>query len=540
MMSHANISRHLDAMRERLSFSPESVSVAWLPHFHDYGLVQGILLPLAAGAPGYLMSPFSFLKRPSAWLEAISRYRCTHTFAFNFAYRFAAKRIGQTQKQGLDLSCLKIAGNGGEPVHPETTAEFLRAFDSCGLQPAAMAPAYGLAEATLMVSSNADEPHPVTSFQAVAMANGRVVPAVEGEPVLSITGCGPVLPGVTVAIVNPETRRRSQLDEIGEIWVSAPGVAQGYWQLPAESEEVFRARIPDEAGAETNAYLRTGDLGFLHGGHLYVSGRHKDLIIIRGVNYYPQDVEWTAQTAHPALRADNGAAFSIAEAGEERLCLVQEIERGQYSAEELDAVGAAIAKAVSEAHGVTLHAVSLIGRASIPKTTSGKIQRRACRQAFLDGTLKEVHRWMASGPAVVRPVSGNGTSGTPVDASGDADRLIEWLRQYAERRINSRLIDERRCLPPNIVLDFGAKGIFGLQSPKRYGGLELGHWDTLRFYTQLAAADPAIATLVFLHNTNGTRPVLHFATAAVRDELMPLLATGRSLAAFALSEPGAG
>lgn len=541
MMTHANVAWHLAALREHLQFGEGSVSMGWLPHFHDYGLIQGILMPLSGGSPAYLMSPFSFLKRPVAWLEGISRYRVTHTFAFNFAYRFAAKRTLASQKAGLDLTCLKHAGNGGEPVHPDTSREFHAAFQDAGLSLDALAPVFGLAEATLLVTSNTAA-HPVTAFDAAAMAAGRLELATAAQPAALAVGCGTALPMTTVAIVDPESLRRCAPNELGEVWVSSPGVANGYWQQPEESEGVFRARIDGETDGVT--YLRTGDLGFLHEGHLYISGRHKDLIIIRGGNLYPQDVEWTAQTSHPALRADNGAAFSITEAGEERLCLVQEIERAQYTAEELEAIATAIAKAIADTHGVTLHALCLINRASIPKTTSGKIQRRACRQGFLDGSLKEVYRWTAGAPAPAMRAEVKPTqpaAPAPHTASSErTDQLISWVRDYAERRINSRLIDERRCLTPNIVLDFGNRGVFGLQSPERYGGLALGHWDTLRFYVQLAAADPTLATLVFLHNTNGTRPILFHARDGVRDQLMPLLATGRTLAGFALSEPGAG
>ena len=298
-----------------------------------------------------------------------------------------------------------------------------------------------------------------------------------------------------------------------------------------KSEATFRARL--EAETNDRTYLRTGDIGFLHEGELYVSSRLKDLIILRGLNHYPQDIEWTVQSVHPLLRVDNGAAFSVGVDGEEQLCLVQEIERTPEADGELNAIVAAIKDALFNEHGVVPYAVTLIHAGSIPKTTSGKIQRNACRKAFLDGSLKTV----TLGPDKLAMPSADAA----LESSRQrADKLIAWLRDYAERRINSRLIDERRCLPPNIVLDFGNRGVFGLTAPESYGGLNLSHSDALRVYLQLAAIDPTIATLVFLHVTNGSRPILRFAAPGLRDELMPILAGGRELAAFTLSEPGAG
>ena len=516
MISHDSLARHLAGMQTALGYDADSVSVCWMPHFHDYGLVEGILLPLFNGTPAYLMSPFAFLKRPVCWLEAISKYGGTHTQAFDFAYRYCARRVTAEDRARLDLRSLRSAGNGGEAIHPKTGEEFYAAFAECGLRPDALAPVFGLAEATLLLTAKPVHERAVsTRFAASALAQGKVDAG--GDHVL--VGCGRPLPETEIAIVDPDTRMRAKADEVGEIWVSAPGVAAGYWGCPEESEATFRARIVGEEGS----YLRTGDLGFVHAGQLYVSSRLKDLIIIRGLNHSPQDIERTVQQAHPSLRPDNCAAFSIQVDGEERLCVVQEVERAEYSDALLDEIFAAICDAVAEMHGISVYGGALIRRASIPKTTSGKIQRHACRDGYVSGSIKSWKRW----PAMEN-------SGTRTDA------LLVWLRDYAEQRIDSRLIDERRCVPPNVVLDFGNRGIFGLQAPKQYGGLELSHSDTMRVYQQMAAVDVTLATMVFLHNTNGTRPVLHHAGPSLRDELMPLLARGRELGAFALSEPGAG
>jgi acyl-CoA synthetase (AMP-forming)/AMP-acid ligase II len=252
-----------------------------MPHFHDYGLIEGILLPLFNGTPAYLTSPFAFLKRPVCWLSAISKYGGTHTQAFDFAYRYCARRVTASEKAGLDLGSLRSAGNGGEPIHPATAEIFYSAFAACGLRRDVMAPVFGLAEATLLVT--AKPPHePLASVRA------------EGDRVL--IGCGHALPETEIAVVDPETKERCASGQTGEIWVNAPGVADGYWGRPEESEATFRAKISGEG----RSYLRTGDLGFLQGGQLY---------IIRGLNHAPQDIERTAEQSHPTLRPDNCAAF---------------------------------------------------------------------------------------------------------------------------------------------------------------------------------------------------------------------------------------
>lgn len=558
MVSHAGLVRHLACIQQALDYNERSVSVTWMPHFHDYGLIQGILLPLLNGTPTYMMSPFAFLKRPICWLDAISRYGGTHTEAANFAYRYCLRRIKPEQCGTLDLSSLRSAGNGGEPVHPQTSKEFFAAFASRGLREESLSPAYGLAEATLMVSTiPADQPAVVRRFDASALARGEVVliqsAAPGGQEVVS---CGFPLPHTDVAIVDLETSKRAGANRIGEIWVSSPGVALGYWRRQKESAEVFQACIAGETG---KTYLRTGDLGFLHEGQLYITGRAKDLIIIHGLNYYPQDIEWIVQQVHPALRADNGAAFSILVDGEECLCVVQELERAAYSEAELDDILARLVEAAADSFGLLVHSAALIKRGSLLKTTSGKIQRNACRQAWLDGSLQAIRSWSARSeePSPTRSSASAFVSGSqepskmttnemkeatsPAERSRQrADALLEWLREYAEHRINSRLIDERRCVSPSIILDFGNRGLFGLQVPESLGGLELNLASAVRVYQQLGAIDLSLATLLFLHNTNGIRPVLSFAAPALRDELIPILASGRELAAFALSEPGAG
>lgn len=559
MLNHRNLVFHLAQLQRACGYTADSVTVNWMPYFHDYGLVEGLLEPLHNGTPCWFMSPLAFIKRPFHFLLAISRQRGTHSQAPNFAYDHCVRRVTAEQRAQLDLHSWRQAGNAAEPINPRVMVAFHAAFSPCGFSWRAFCPAYGLAEATLLVSSSPLGQEPaVKRLQAAALENNRCVPATEdGGLVREIAGCGRVFPTTNVAIVRPDTLDRCDPDEVGEIWVADPAVAQGYWQRPEESERTFGARIRP---AGEGPFLRTGDLGFLDGRELYVTGRLKDVIIIHGTNHYPQDIEWTVQSAHTSLRPEHGAAFSIMVDGEEKLAIAQEIERDQAKGLEVDAVLEAMRRAVAEAHELEVHAVQLMRSGSIPKTSSGKIQRQACRKAFGTENPDVLATWTAptrgprtgiairpraerkaeSEPTVLKvtPVKSAATSAEVSRRRGD--ELIAWLRQYATDRINSRLMDERRSIPPSLILDFGNRGLLGMQVPERYGGLSLRNHDFFRVLEQLAAIDLTLAAVVFLNNTNGIRPIQHFAQPALRDELLPILARGRELAAFGLTEPAAG
>ncbi|WP_430541013.1 AMP-binding protein [Roseofilum acuticapitatum] len=376
MLDHDNLMGHLAALQQAGGYTAESVTVTWMPYFHDYGLVEGMLLPLYNGTPCYLMSPTAFIKRPLRWLAAISRYRATHSQAPNFAYAYCVRRIAPEDCADLDLSSWQAASIGAEPINPKVMDEFGAAFAGCGFQRRTFAPAYGLAEATLVVtmSRKGEEPKSVE----LADLSGRWV------------SCGRVLPGTQVEIVNPETGRRCGVDEVGEIWVASAGVARGYWQRQEETDATFGAVLADTGAGR---FLRTGDLGFLRAGELFVTGRLKDLIIVRGENYYPQDIEWAVERCHPALRPDAGAALAVEADGEERVVVVWECEAKRVGSLEPEAILAAVRSTVAEQFELPMQAVVLLKRGSIFKTSSGKIQRRACRQGFLAGQLAELARW---------------------------------------------------------------------------------------------------------------------------------------------------
>lgn len=391
MLSHYNLMHHSAYLQRACGYTPDGATVTWMPYFHDYGLVEGLIQPLYTGVPCYIMSPLAFVKRPQRWLEAISKYGATHSQAPNFAYDQCVRRVKPAKREGLDLSRWKAAGNAAEPINPRVMREFAEAYAPHGFQWTTFAPAYGLAEATLLVSSKPVGTEPVIlPINADALEQGKVALATAGESCRDTVSCGQLVCETEVVIANPDTYVRCQPDEVGEIWVADPGVAAGYWKRPEVSRETFGARLAGESGGP---YLRTGDLGFLREGELYITGRIKDLIIIRGTNHYPQDIEWTVQHLSDVLRPDYGAAFSIIDDGEEKLVVVQEVERQHQLTLNGEEILADIRQAISEVHELQVSAIALVKSGNVLKTSSGKIQRRACRSSFLAGTLEVIADW---------------------------------------------------------------------------------------------------------------------------------------------------
>jgi acyl-CoA synthetase (AMP-forming)/AMP-acid ligase II len=391
MISHSNFMHHSAYLQMACGYSADSVTVTWMPYFHDYGLVEGLIQPLFNGHPCYVMSPLAFIKQPVRWLQAISRYRATHSQAPNFAYEHCVRRVTPAQRDALDLSNWWAAGNAAEPINPRVLEQFFEKFEPCGFRWNAFAPAYGLAEDTLLVSTKPLLQSPVLCLvETEALERNRIVEASGWhEGVRAIPGCGRLVCETTVAIVNPNTLTRCTADEVGEVWVADASVAEGYWNRPEETAHTFQARIADTG---EGPFLRTGDLGFLRGGELFITGRIKDLIIIRGTNHYPQDIEWTVQQVHPALRPDYGAAFAIEVEGTEQLVVVQEVERNPQAFDR-DEVITNIRQAIAETHELQAYAVVLAKPGNILKTSSGKIQRRACKDSFLASELEVLADW---------------------------------------------------------------------------------------------------------------------------------------------------
>ncbi|MEM7353313.1 MAG: amino acid adenylation domain-containing protein, partial [Acidobacteriota bacterium] len=389
VVSHRNLVHNQELIRNACEHSARSVFVSWLPLYHDLGLIGNLLQALYVGASCVLMSPMAFLQRPMRWLEAISRYGATTSGGPNFAYELCRRKSSPAERQKLDLSRWRIAFNGAEPVRSDTLKRFAEAFAEAGFQRRAFYPCYGLAESTLMVSGGRPDGSPVIGyFDGEALEHDRAVPTLpEVAGSRALVGCGRVLGGQRLAILSGADGRRLKPGAIGEIVVAGGSVASGYWNRPEDTAQTF-VSFPN--APDLGRVLRTGDLGFVHDGELFITGRLKDLIIVRGRNLYPQDVERTAESSHPELLADGGAAFSVEVEGEERLVVVHEMARRRQ--QQPQRVAESVRRAVAEEHEVQPWEVVLIRTGTLPKTTSGKVQRGVCRQQYLEGSLRLLGR----------------------------------------------------------------------------------------------------------------------------------------------------
>jgi amino acid adenylation domain-containing protein len=361
------------------------------------GLIGAVLQPLYLGAHAVILPPVAFLQRPFRWLRAISSYRAATSGGPNFAYDLCVRKIGQEERASLDLSCWTTAFNGAEPVREETLSRFVEAFEPCGFRREAFFPCYGLAEATLMVAGSACDDMPSScEINSEAIEASHIIEERAGQArTRTLVSCGKPLPGQRLAIVDPGSQAECPADRVGEIWVRGPSVASGYWNQPEESAKTFNCFV---AKTGDGPFLRTGDLGFIKDGALFVTGRLKDLLILRGRNYYPQDIESSAESAHEALRPGCGAATSIDVDGVERLVVLYEIDRRK--ATDPDRIIEAVYLRIAEEHDLAAHAVCLIEKGSLPKTSSGKVQRSACRRAFLNKSLPVVAERCRGGEAL--------------------------------------------------------------------------------------------------------------------------------------------
>lgn len=420
MITHHNLLQNLELIYQCFEHSAESQGVIWLPPYHDMGLIGGILQPLYGGFPVALMSPFMFLQSPIRWLQAISRYQATTSGGPNFAYDLCLRKIKPEQLKDLDLSAWQVAFNGAEPINAQTLEDFATMFAPSGFRLEAFFPCYGLAEATLIVSGGQKAAQPaMKTLKGSALEQHQVMPIIENDPdARTLVGCGSALPGQQIVIANPETLCQCSAEEVGEIWVCGDSIAQGYWRQTDDSTHTFHAHLADTGAGP---FLRTGDYGFLADSELYVTGRLKDVIIINGRNHYPQDIEGTVMQSYPGIRPNCAAAFSVSKGGEERLVVVAELERnyinryqknGKKPSDQRTQVKDLVApttltadsepnavekdilthirRAVAKEHDLQVHALLLLKPGTIPKTSSGKIQRFTCRAKFLDGVLESV------------------------------------------------------------------------------------------------------------------------------------------------------
>jgi amino acid adenylation domain-containing protein len=383
MVTHGNLLHNSWLIHQAFQTTPDDHGVIWLPPYHDMGLIGGLLQPLVIGFPVTFLSPIDFIQRPMRWLEQISRVHATVSGAPNFAYELVVEKSTPEQRVGLDLRSWRLAFTGAEPIRKKTLERFSSAFVDAGFRTKAFFTCYGLAENTLIVTGKRFSPP--RAFSSADLQKNRVTPLDNSEPsegASYLVGCGQAVGDQQVRIVDPETRRFCTENTVGEIWIRGSSVGRGYWGRQEQTAETFQACLA--TGEEP--FLRSGDLGFWYQGDLYVTGRIKDLIIIRGRNYYPQDIELTAECSHPALCKGANAAFSLEIEGEERLFLAQEVERHQQNLA-IEEVAGALRQAVMQEHGVRLYGILLLRYASIPKTSSGKIQRHACRDGYLHGRL---------------------------------------------------------------------------------------------------------------------------------------------------------
>jgi acyl-CoA synthetase (AMP-forming)/AMP-acid ligase II len=359
--------------------------VCWLPPYHDMGLVGGLLQVVYHGAWCRLMSPVALLQDPLRWLRAVTRFRADTSGGPNFAYDLCVQRLTPAQRAGLDLSHWSVAAIGSEPISPATMERFAEAFGPCGFRPEAFVPCYGLAEATLLVTSGPKAAAPVVrAFDSAGLEAGSAIPAGPGSLARTLAGCGHPWLGQEVRIIDPEARVRCPDGRVGEVWVRGPSVARGYWGRPEETERTFRARLADSGDGP---YLRTGDLGVLVDGELFVTGRLKDVIIVRGRNHYPQDVEATVQAVHPGLRPGCGAVFEETRGGRPGVVVMQELDR-RHRGLDVRRLTADIRQAVAERHDLQVHDVRLLEPGGVPKTSSGKVRRQACRAAYASDQLR--------------------------------------------------------------------------------------------------------------------------------------------------------
>lgn len=446
MLTHANLMANCRMITESFEVRNQSTACSWLPAYHDMGLVGGILNPSFCGVTQNLMSPVSFLTYPIRWLRAISKYRVEVTGGPNFAYAWCATKIKPAQCEGLDLSSWNVAFNGAEPVRSDVMDLFSQRFAQYGFKKEAFYPCYGMAETTLLVTGGDPGAKPIVqSFDKNELVQHRVVPCdMKDKDAKLLVGCGQVCRGESVVIVNPETLKPLQDNKIGEILINSPSSGMGYWNRTEETAATFKARINPDDGKD---YVRSGDLGFMHDGELFITGRLKDMIIVRGVNRYPQDIETTVEQCHRWTRSGGAAAFAVNRWDREHLVVVCEVERGRKSREFGEVIDA-IRAAVTSEHDLPPDAIVLVRAHSVPKTSSGKVQRHACKNAFNDSELLVIAEWVSWRETAARDekksadvVTNGMTNGQVTDHHGINPTVLNAVMTVVKRIGESRAKD---------------------------------------------------------------------------------------------------
>ena len=519
LIRHRNAVHNTAMMVEHFGITTDSVGVSWLPLFHDMGLVGGLLTPVRGGYPTHLMSPATMLRRPELWLRSVTEHHATVSGGPNFGYRLCVDKITDETIAELDLSSWDVSFNGAEPVSARVMERFAQRFAPAGFRPQAQMACYGMAESTLFVTAT---PHrsglTVARFDTDALEHHAVLETADGtaDRITTLVGHGTPPPGITMNIVDPQTGQHLPSGHIGEIEVSSPSVSAGYWEKhPASGVDLG------------DRPLRTGDNGAVVDGELFITGRTQDLIIVSGRNIYPQDIEAAVQDSHEAFVADFGAAFSVPGADGDQLVVVQAVDRRQLAKVTVDDLVGRIRSVLTQEFGIKADDVVLLPTGRVPRTTSGKIQRSRARAEYKE------HRYCDH--RLNPDLQSKKTSSADRTA-----KLSASVRSFLERRTDRLLMDERRTLAPHVVLELGNRGVLGLEAPTRLGGAGLSQGEALKVITEIASVDLSIATFVGIHNALGLRPILKYGTPEQIDTWGRDAASGRILAGYAITEPGAG
>ncbi|MDC0667760.1 non-ribosomal peptide synthetase/type I polyketide synthase [Nannocystis radixulma] len=486
VVDHGNLLHNCAALNDVYALGPASVMVYWVPTYHDLGLVYGVALPLFIGFTAVSLAPAAFLARPIRWLRAIDRWRGTHSVAPNFGYELVVARTRPDERAGLDLSCWRHALNGAEPIRAAAEAAFLAAFVPHGLPADVLSHSYGMSEATAELTSEPPSRRGVfLELDAAALERGRVVPLAARQaapkdspeqPVSkdtitrTVAGCGVPTGDTTLLLVDPDTCRPCPPDQVGEVWIRGASVARGYWRAEDATRRTFGGRL-DGDGSATD-HLRSGDLGFVHDGQLFITGRRKDLIILRGENHYPQDLEWAIQGRHPAIRPSGAVAFGLAghdtgREGDERLVLVTEVYPDRIG--DPEHLFAVLRDAVGE-YGLALACAVLCPPGAVPKTSSGKVQRGPTKALFLAGTLPQLARWDLA------DLAGVTADDDLRDRLHHADLAAreQLLRDYLTRLVAVRIGVPPTSLPDLPLARLGLDSLAGVEIAERLS-VQLGH-----------------------------------------------------------------
>ncbi len=523
MVSQANLAANLEAIRTLFGIEEQSASVRprvgvfWLPAYHDMGLIGGVLTPLWVGGTTVLMSPGSFLQKPIRWLQAISDFGASISGAPNFAYDYCVRRIKKEDCEKLDLSGWRLAFSGAEPVRAETLHRFADAFEPAGFNARAFYPCYGLAEATLLAAGADHDDNPtLLSVDRESVMEGHVRIAEEADSALAyeVVGCGRAPAGHRVLIADSQTLEPLSERRVGEILISGPSVTTGYWNRSELNDSLWATLSGSD---ETEKLLRTGDLGFIHAGELFVTGRLKDVIVLRGKNHYPQDIEQTAEESHPAVFP--GAAFTTGEGEEERLVLVAQVDRSSDK-EQREEIARAIRTAISESHGLDTAAVVLIRQATLPITSSGKVQRLLCRDRYLAGELRVLHELKREKPKAKSSVM---APTLPADNKTDQPRTTEeieaWLGRWLSARLGLEASEMARDQP------FADLGVDSLTAVELSGELERAFGVPLPPVVAWNYPTPMALAGYLAEQSAKPDP-----TSSMRDEIAPPIAAGSSTA----------